>query len=1581
MAGTKFDIEGDASSLMKALQQAQQAINNTVRAIEGTGQSVDKSFKKMGDSAKNGVEGINSDLDKLKKALGAIGLAFSGKELIDKVVQVRGEFQQLEVAMKTMLGGSQEAASKLMGEMTTLAATTPFGLQEVAGGAKQLLAYGMEANKLTDTLTRLGNIASGLSIPLNDLIYLYGTTMAQGRMMTQDVMQFAGRGIPIIAELAKQFGVAESEVKDLVSQGRVGFEHLEGVIASLTNQGGMFFNLMQEQSKTIPGQISNLEDSIDMMLNDLGKATEGVISDSISLANLLVENYRTVGDVILTLVATYGTYRTALMLNIAMEKVAALSRLAQIKGMQTHALVAQILSGKLKALYATMTAHPYALAAAAVIALVGAMVTMANATSAAEKEADRMKKRTEEQAKETDELKNKTQELRDTIVDETKTEEERQEALNKLKSLWPDVFSDYETYIEYSNNAAEALRRETEALRNRNREQQKTNYKEDVSHLEAIQNFIKVDNRLRKQYENKGIDKNTYIKTDEYKNALVQLKGAYHDLTGEYSGFGDGGYFATKWANDMLPNVRKSVNKQTEEIRQSINAEFEAGVSKMSEEALTSTIEKYQEWIKNANNEGKKWIDMGEVPIAVSTIQSRIEQMQTRLDTINKDANRDFVKDAKTAYDKAKKDTEKIRNNQHGYKTETEWAKALKEAEDKEKTAKKKYEEYLGESAKSIQSAQEKKAQSLKKANDLLLSIQQDNNEQEVKLMEEGNDKIIAQIDSDWEKRKQEIIKQAKEFAKLNKTAGIKGSESLSIDGETIGGLTAEQLTELNKAVTLNNKNKAKSTSDALKQEIDAMRNYLIKYGSFEQKRNALSEDYDRKISKATTEGEKLSLQKEKEQRLANLSVDEISKGIDWNALFSGVGNLTKDVMQQMYEQLKVFVKKDDYANADAETQRQVTELIQNMRQYLGTDQSVTWETLAQALTDFTTAQNIYNDAVKDEKDAIKQMQDAKNAYESGKGTKEAYDKAVENANKFSEATIKAEDNMSTFADKLNETSDIVANYTSGLTTALNNAKGWEGIEGMSELKSGVASADRLKGTLDSMLPSMAGGTQDLGNTISSALGSGLSSLGSSLGNVFSTGIGGIVGVVAQIPNILRGIVGGVTNIITGLTDFISLRWIDELVLSLLDALSGLIDAVFKLPENLGKVIMSLVEGVGGFLDGVVGGIGNILSFGLLDSSVSSWFGGGGNADEINAEKEERKKENERLVTALENLTDALDDAHGMQAIEITEEAIRKQEKINANKKANIESQMAYHHAHSSFNKYWGGFSKEQIDKLSKAIGRDWDGSLLSLTPEEMQILLGFDDLVNTVGNTGKGSYGWRVVDDMREYAKEAGKIEELTNQLKEALTSITFDSMYDSFMSSLMDMDASAEEIAGNISEYFFKAMMNNVFAEKYMEEIQSIYDKWADINKKLVAGEITESQAQSMYAELKDDYNQVVNDAMIDRDNIADITGYNDETRRRGSSSRSVASMSQDTAEELNGRFTAIQIATQSISASLVSAMEDFANIRATLLMTNKQLSEIVFLAIMRNSFLDDIRKYTKEMLVFGDILTRMETKIATL
>ncbi|MCT3674425.1 tape measure protein [Elizabethkingia anophelis] len=294
------------------MTQWRNSINEMRQDIFGLNNTVQKETKNIDSAFKN-------------LSLGIAGY-FSGQALLGfakELINIRGEFQKTEIAFSTMLGDANQAKS-LMGDMVNLAAKTPFSLQDVSSGAKQLLAFQIPASQVVDTLTRMGNIAAGLSIPLSRINLVYGQVKAKGKLMGDDLRQFTEAGIPMVAELAKKFNKTTAEVSAMVSAGKIGFKDVKDVLFSMTNEGGMFFNLMEKQSASLSGKISNLEDAWDQMLNKIGEANEGLLNDAIDGLSYLVENYEEVIKVLKVLIITYGAYRAALILTAVVQKAQAM---------------------------------------------------------------------------------------------------------------------------------------------------------------------------------------------------------------------------------------------------------------------------------------------------------------------------------------------------------------------------------------------------------------------------------------------------------------------------------------------------------------------------------------------------------------------------------------------------------------------------------------------------------------------------------------------------------------------------------------------------------------------------------------------------------------------------------------------------------------------------------------------------------------------------------------------------------------------------------------------------------------------------------------------------------------------------------------------------------------------------------------------------------------------------------------------------------------------------------------------------------------------------------------------------------
>ena len=401
------------------------------------------------------------------------------QSFISQMVAVRSEFQQLEISFGTMLK-SKEKANALMAELIDLAAKTPFGLQEVSEGAKRLLAFQVPAEEVTETLRRMGDVAAGLGVPMGQLIHVYGQVKAQGKLMTNDLYQFMNAGIPIIAELSKVVGKSETEIKDMVSAGKIGFTEIQAVIKNMTNEGGLFFNLMAEQSKSLGGQISNLQDNFDQMLNEIGKASEGVVSGAISGVSYLVENYQTLGKIIAGLIVSYGTYRASLIATAAVQKVVAARTAGMTVAEMAHYTWLVLVEKAQKLLNLTMLANPYALVTGALVGLVSYMVMFKKEAAAAEQAQKSFNEEQERQKNLLQEERNEIDKLIEVVKDENAAKGQRLNALNKLKDIYPDIFSKYKTEEELIRNISNALKE-------LNNVQKEKDLKMDKDYIERLQ--------------------------------------------------------------------------------------------------------------------------------------------------------------------------------------------------------------------------------------------------------------------------------------------------------------------------------------------------------------------------------------------------------------------------------------------------------------------------------------------------------------------------------------------------------------------------------------------------------------------------------------------------------------------------------------------------------------------------------------------------------------------------------------------------------------------------------------------------------------------------------------------------------------------------------------------------------------------------------------------------------------------------------------------------------------------------------------------------------------------------------------
>ena len=878
MAGLHFDITGDNSNFLRKLREVETGVTNTSKEIE-----------------KNGL-GIEDMFNKMTKAAAAFGAGFTAKELIQNIIQVRGEFQQLEVAFTTMFGSS-EKANVLMAQLTETAAKTPFDLQGVANGARQLLAYGTSAEDVNETLIRLGNIAAGLSQPLGDLVYLYGTTMTQGRLYTQDLNQFTGRGIPMIKELAKEFGVAESEIKGMVEAGMIGFPEVQKVIQNLTNEGGMFFNLMQEQSKTITGQISNIGDSFSMMLNDIGKANEGIINDALSSVSYLIENYEKVGKILIELVGTYGAYRTALITISAIENLRYQATLAHMAGLTKMQAIITVLKTKTDALNVAMAKNPYVAVAAAVAALGLGIYKLVTYQTEAEKALERLDAAGKESEKAALSEQRELAKLNGELSSLKEGTDEYNTVKEKIVAGYSKYYDGLEEEINKVGLTEEAYKKLTKAITDSYGARQYQKFKsqqEDWLDNIMSDNLGKIQDRL---YSELGDKEGAKLYSEIYHAILEQrdLDAAIQDKLNEIQDKGT--IFADSRIDKYISNIREA-QKITEDLDGKAREKF--GVTSINTSQQTAnepfstegkSISQLEEEIKKAETSlaslKKALADGSGTKEAVDQQEAYIKSLQDTILEREKDLR--VINEVKTQISKLEKEQGETVSGSKEYNALQSRIDALRAKLPKTKSDK---------AAEDKQAKEQKEAE--QKLVDELLELRKKNQEKEISLWEEGKDKKLKQINYYYEEQKKEIKKKEKELAELNKVAKIEPSKLNE------NGLTTEQQENIDTANRLNEKNKNKQTKEILDDEINAMNDYLAAYGNYYEKRNAIIEQGEsRKVGK--NEWEQKSIDEETKRALSDLDIEA-------NKSTSAISKLFDDMRQHTVADMRLIANEAERA-------------------------------------------------------------------------------------------------------------------------------------------------------------------------------------------------------------------------------------------------------------------------------------------------------------------------------------------------------------------------------------------------------------------------------------------------------------------------------------------------------------------------------------------------------------------------------------------------------------------------------------------------------------------------------------------
>lgn len=1346
-----------------------------------------------------------------KKLLGG----YSIKEFLSSMIRVRGEFQSMQTAIETMVG--KDMAGQLIPQIKELAKISPLTMSDMVGAEKMMLGFNIQAEDTIKYLKAINDISMGESSKFNSLTLAFSQMSAAGKLMGQDLNQMINAGFNPLQIISEKTGKSIATLKDEMSKGAVSAEMVQQAFIDATSAGGKFYNMSENASKTINGQLSMMQDALDSVFNELGTKSESVIMDGIQMTTSLIQNYETVGKILAGLVVTYGTYRTAVMLVTAAESKHTLVEIGLTN--------ARLLARKAQlALNAAMLTNPYVLLATAVVGLGVAMLAFRDSATEAEKAQRRFNEQQEEAKKQEEEHKQKIDSLVQSSRDIALSDLQRGRSLAELRKEYPKIFAQYDIETIKLADILKLKQQITEEDAKRAGEKQ-------TKELSNIESEIKYyENLLKTLSGQQGVD--GYVKK------LKELR-AMRDVMLQDKGKGISEQFISNLNNVDV----KEFDRYISELERRIKGKGDNGTIKLR---LPIDVE--------GTLSDEAIYNVKDIKTLIDTAKSA---KQTRIDSEkNKTTYKQDYDKAKKEWEDAKKKLSEIEKDKSKFTS-----KQYEEAKKRVETTEKSYKNLGGITGSSLtkqENLAKKQKKEQKKTAEQLLSLHRQNQQDEINLMREGTEKKLKQIDLDYQKQIDAIRKQEEEWSKAGN-----------------GKLTDKQAQKISEAYTNAESMRDKDISDVtegqLKAEQQALNDYLKEYGTFQQQKLAIAQEYAEKIRKAQEENGVNSaqvklLEKQRDVAIQNKETEAIKANIDWVTVFGEFGSMFSDMIKPALDEAKKYVRTDKFKNSDQASQKSLIDAISQMEKSLGGTSGVNFKKLGEDVKAYQIAEQNRISAIGIETAALERLKKSQDDYtKAQKGGTESEKQAAANALETARQNADiASANVKTQTDIANQAQRNVTDTATILKASMENLLG-----GLQQISSGG-----LYNAYSGIIKTVNGFKDVIGKT------------SESLKEV------PIVGWILSIIDVLKD---GLSDLVGGLLD------------AVLNAVSGIIGDVLSgdLFVTIGK---SLRNGIGNIL--------NAISFG----GFNSLFGIGGNAKEVQETIDRLTDRNGTLQTAIEDLTDEMKASKGMKSVESYREAVKYQEEVNKNYLQIAKEQAGYHKSHGSWQHYLK-WTDEMLEHARKATGmQDFSGtdSLWNLTPEQMKALRSDVWLWDIMESSGKGGYGERVTDKLDDYIEQAGKLEELTDSLYEGLIGMSFDSMYDSFISSLMDMEKSAEDFADDISKYFMQAMLSNAIGEQFSDKLRAWYDRFGNSMKN--DGTLDSDEMDKLLNGDGDfmGWNEMVDEAMKLRDELAAATGYDkisQESTSQSASSKGFQAMSQDTGEELNGRFTALQIAGEEI------------------------------------------------------------------
>lgn len=1435
---TQKEINEERKKEKENLDELKKKYQDVQKEASNLSNAINKAVKKHQEELKK-IPTLNEQIADTMKTIGKLSAGYltvaGAKKFLDSCIDVRKELEQLEIQLNGMFG--EKAGNNLLAGLKGIALDSGVyktgGLAQVA---ETLNVYGEKTEEILPLIREFGDVAMGNEQKMNSLATAMGRLNTQGTLNSLTLRTLLRAGFNPLEEMARTTGKSMEQLNAEMKAGMITTEMVKDALHSVTSEGGKYYNMTEKLSDSIAGEQGRLAAMIKGIYAQWGKEHEDLIKGGYRLAESLVANLDTIGKAVGVLVATYGTYRAALIAANAVEAVHNGQLVVRIRLLRLAVLAQQ-------ALNRAMAVNPYVLAAAAVVGLTTAFIAFTDSAGAATAELGRLKEREEQQAKELEDLRDEIKKNTDAIKDETKSEGERQEALDELKRLLPSVFSKYNTWIELQKDLAKATAEANQQLAIQNNVTLSQNVQHDTQMLEDLKKYRQELNKITFGSDEKQRLRTELVKkypelfsnNPEHQKNMRENPGVFSHVN-----FKEQGFMETDihYVNQLIDQLTKSVGNLNGELARSTGKQWSGLLPKKNIEETRNELAKYEGLLRQLEEQQKpenlikRWDsqntdrfrspmtmdDMERMRIETSTITDngetltkeeitrRIKELRIHASTVTKNAGKDYLADAKKAYEDAQKGVKDIiakRNDvdEKGnrlFPTEQAYQEALREAKELEKQTKAIYEQMGGSTKQDRKDENDAKKRALQEAK-YQEEIRKQKQQQEraikdleystaqarIDAMEDGNQKTLAQLNLDFERQKTELdrnyedLKQKKIEAerKLWET-NPKTKDTPFNPSKVNTAPTKAETDEYEAQLEAITKAHKKMVAEVKREERQAINDYLKEYGTYEQKRLAITEEYQDKINKAKNAGEKLTLQRQMEKELASLDMSKFEKSINWEILFNDLDKVSVQHLQKLKKQLKEALNNDDIT---AEQAKVISERINAINSQLQT-KAKEW-------------QSAFGLVIPE----------------------------LEEMRRLEQESIEAEDRKEQAQKRLNESLEEELEIRGQILDLLEQ-------NGITARGSDVKATNQ-----DSFIQQMQGMGKD-----TKQLGDLFSKLGKQEAKVAQNteALAGAEAEAGAAAEVAGGSFAGTVAIIDTIV-----HKINENVQSMNELLEQMGLAETKFGKGFSKFAESsqyATEAWESLKSGNVMGVANGVygSLRTLGEAIGEWGGGSlfGSSDiDLEEDIERLTQSNRDLQQAIEGLAEKMEKSAVVDATHIYEEQKKNIEKVAAQTQEMMQRSASDYSngflgiggTHSSSSHINDNISAAEWERISQLLGKSVRGAgdFFSLTSEEMyRVATELTDIYSRIKDYADDGYR-DAAQFMDTYIQYWRQLEDLQNAYYEKMTSVSFDSIESDFKNALLDMDSDAEDFADNFEKYLQQAIINSLVSDKYKPLLESWY------------------------------------------------------------------------------------------------------------------------------------------------------------